>query len=598
VQAVDEYTFFADGTPKVSGATVTLTDPNTGTVVKTGTTDANGELLLTGVTEGYYQLEARADGHNASRSNILVTASQVTEVSAFLSRELISYVWTVTPTEIQDHYTFTLDVKFATDVPAPVVTIEPASIDLSTLTDDTTQINFTVTNHGLIAAEHVNLSFEDDPVWKITPLAGNVGTLAAKQSVVIPVTFRHLRASAQKSTISSRELLFADNSPGPAPGPQGKCQIDGSVDSDFQCGGTAQKRSTPVKAYNGDGDCGPLPTGYMTAPPKPSDVTEPSTSVSQNKDCSAEILRDGDKISDKNAKALPGQKINLTLKAPGGAVVKRWVVADKTFKNYDPNAQNGQLQKLKDDDLNGQEVNFYWASSGSKTVSVEYDQNGEARTATASIEVLRPTVFCFTSAGAPRVNGDNANWELALRGAFIPNLGPLDPGVEALIHIDVPEPFPAGQFEFIQLLRPFRMATHISNAKSPSPLNYHYGLDNRSPYSGPYGTDEPTTLFATYQDSPAFTDLSYLGNDPVESVVISDYYETYLLFHPPGTDSRWVPLMVWKWNWAASASVDVNGNSTSPPAHVDSGASPSGTFIFTDEFPEWSETLTNTKSSR
>ena len=279
VQAVDEFTFFAAGSPKVAGAVVTLTDPATGTVVKTGTTGANGELLLTGVTEGYYQLEARADSHNASRSNILVTASQGTEVSAFLARELISYVWTVTPTEIEDHYTFTLDVKFATDVPAPVVTIEPAAIDLSKLTEDTTQINFTVTNHGLIAAEHVNLSFEDDPVWKITPLAGNVGTLAAKQSVVIPVTFRHLRALAQKSTVSLRELLIADNSPNPAPAPQGKCEIDGKVDSDFQCGGT-QKRSAPVKAYNGDGDCGPLdPNNVLTQPLKPSDVTEPSTSV-------------------------------------------------------------------------------------------------------------------------------------------------------------------------------------------------------------------------------------------------------------------------------------------------------------------------------
>jgi phage gp36-like protein len=259
VTVVDEFTFFAEGAPKVAGAAVTLTDPATNEIVRTGTTAANGELLFTGVREGYYYIDSRAPEHTSHRSTLLVTASQVTEVSVFLAREFISYTWIVTPTEIEDHYIFVLDVTFVTNVPAPVVTVEPASIDLSTLTDEVTQMNFTITNHGLIAADHVNLSFEADVVWQITPLAGYIGTLAAQQSVVIPVTITRQSPA--------RPAGLAAPSSSTSPSPNGQCQIGGSVGYDFQCGGSAQLRSTPIIAYNGNGECSPLNNGHIIPSP-------------------------------------------------------------------------------------------------------------------------------------------------------------------------------------------------------------------------------------------------------------------------------------------------------------------------------------------
>jgi phage gp36-like protein len=320
VTVVDEFTFFAEGAPKVSGATVTLTDPATNEIVRTGTAAADGELSFTGVREGYYYIESRAAEHSSQRSTVLVTASQTTEVSVFLAREFISYTWIVTPTEIEDHYIFVLDVTFTTNVPAPVVTVEPASIDLSTLTDDVTQMNFTITNHGLIAAEHVNLSFQDDPVWKFTPLAGYIGTLAAQQSVVVPVTITHQGPA--------RPAGLAAPSSSPSPSPSGQCQIGGSVGYDFQCGGSAQLRSTPIIAYNGNGQCSPINSGNTI--PSPGVIQPPIGTAGQCQIPHLESKTVATTPSDRTRRKLGvGEEVIITLQPSSAGPVSQWSISGR-----------------------------------------------------------------------------------------------------------------------------------------------------------------------------------------------------------------------------------------------------------------------------
>jgi hypothetical protein len=318
ITVVDEFTFFAAGAPKISGATVTLTDPVTNEIVRTGTTAVNGELSFPGLREGYYYIDSRAPEHTSQPATLLVTASQVTEVSVFLAREFISYTWIVTPTEIPDRYIFVLDVKFVTNVPAPVVTVEPASIDLSTLTDEVTQLNFTITNHGLIAAEHVNLSFQNDPVWQITPLAGYVGALAAQQSVVVPVTIT--RPSP------ARPAGSAAPSSSPSPPPNGQCQIGGSVGYDFQCGGNAQLRSTPIIAYNGSGQCSPISNG--TTIPSPGVIQPPILITRACLQPHIESLTVAEVPTNRTRKTIGvGEEVYLALKpVPSGPVI--WSVTN------------------------------------------------------------------------------------------------------------------------------------------------------------------------------------------------------------------------------------------------------------------------------
>ena len=56
----------------------------------------------------------------------------------------------------EDRYEITLEADFETNVPMPVVTIEPRELDMDVLQRGLVPvINFELTNHGLIRAEDV-----------------------------------------------------------------------------------------------------------------------------------------------------------------------------------------------------------------------------------------------------------------------------------------------------------------------------------------------------------------------------------------------------------------------------------------------------------
>jgi hypothetical protein len=220
VTATDEYTYFVSGAPKVAGAKVTVSDPTTGALVVQGLTDASGRLLLPRLREGYYNLKVEADQHGQFSSTIKIDAGQTNDVQAFLPRQTASYNWTVTPTEIEGQTQITLDTTFETNVPIPVVTISPATLDLSTLTQPTTQVDLTITNHGLIAAQDVHLTFQNNILYEFTPLIQDINVLPANSALTVPVIIKKLRYPEQSITIPSVAFVRHDEDPGnPAPSP-------------------------------------------------------------------------------------------------------------------------------------------------------------------------------------------------------------------------------------------------------------------------------------------------------------------------------------------------------------------------------------------
>ena len=59
----------------------------------------------------------------------------------------------------EDRYEITLEADFETNVPMPVVTIEPRELDMDVLQRGLVPvINFKLTNHGLIRAEDVTFT--------------------------------------------------------------------------------------------------------------------------------------------------------------------------------------------------------------------------------------------------------------------------------------------------------------------------------------------------------------------------------------------------------------------------------------------------------
>nr|XP_006822956.1 PREDICTED: uncharacterized protein LOC100371179 [Saccoglossus kowalevskii] len=202
VAVEDEFTYFADGRPRVADAQIRLVNPQNG-VSLTGMTNINGTVTFYDIHEAYYTVFASAAGHS-SYSAVILASSSTPELTIFLFRVAVSYTWTVSPTTFQDSYVVTLESTFEAEIPMPVVTIEPSNIDLLPLEEGRQdKIDFIVTNHGLIAAEGVTFTLPTGhPTLEFIKLVDDLGDLAANSSIVIPVDVR-LKTSRRKRDSSS-----------------------------------------------------------------------------------------------------------------------------------------------------------------------------------------------------------------------------------------------------------------------------------------------------------------------------------------------------------------------------------------------------------
>ncbi|CCI03457.1 Calx-beta domain-containing protein [Microcystis aeruginosa] len=236
ITVVDELTFFTESAPKLKDATVILRDYITGNEVRRFTTDSTGMVSWDNLTEGYYQLEVQAKNHDSYTQTIQIKAGETEDIESFLSRQTVKYVWRVVPTEIEDKYSITIESVFETDVPIPTVTIDPPLIDLVNLqvVGQVMQVDMTITNHGLIAANDVRLNFGEHPFYKIEPLIDDIGTLGAKSSMTIPVTITRIADT-------SNELV--------------SCRIPASLTYDYSCGSNLVFKSTPIAINNVEGNC-------------------------------------------------------------------------------------------------------------------------------------------------------------------------------------------------------------------------------------------------------------------------------------------------------------------------------------------------------
>ena len=106
------------------------------------------------------RVEVRAAKHATFSSTEVVYADETVELQAFPFRQTVEYWLRVNHIEIEDRYIITVEAIFETVVPAPVVTVTPTVIDLSSLQyqGDVMQVDMTLENHGLIQAEDVILA--------------------------------------------------------------------------------------------------------------------------------------------------------------------------------------------------------------------------------------------------------------------------------------------------------------------------------------------------------------------------------------------------------------------------------------------------------
>ncbi len=207
ITAKDEFSYYADDHPNVAGAKVTLVNASDGTVVLSsigpdkkmklaapvnlaGETGGDGVFVVENVPEGVYNLELTAADHLPHKSVIQVEPGRTKEVTAFLPRELVKYTWKVEPTVIEDRYDVTLEATFETHVPAPVMTLEPLNLKLAELNYDATGkavVDYTVSNHGLIALFDCTFSIGSPDGYTCMPLITDLGVLPGNSSITVPV---------------------------------------------------------------------------------------------------------------------------------------------------------------------------------------------------------------------------------------------------------------------------------------------------------------------------------------------------------------------------------------------------------------------------
>ena len=261
VEAVDQFTFYAAGAPKLTNAAVIVRDAVTHVVVTNGLTDTGGRFFAAGVMEGHYDLEVSASKHDSFSGSRFLVAGQTNEVQAFLPRQTVQYVWKVEPTEIEDRTRISIETLFEAYVPSPVVTITPALIDLADVVGDEMQVDLQIENHGLIAAQGFRLDMPTHALWEFTPLITDVGTIPARGSLTVPLTIRRLGASGAatlKAAAVSRQSSSSD------------CNSSGDGCYSFDCGIYSFTVCVPVEFVNALKDCRPasIPNvGYVFVPP-------------------------------------------------------------------------------------------------------------------------------------------------------------------------------------------------------------------------------------------------------------------------------------------------------------------------------------------
>ncbi len=259
LEAVDEFTFYAEGAPRIADASVLLRNADTAEVVARGATDATGRFSTNGIPEGYYVAEVTATNHLTFRKTFLLSAGQENKTEAFLSRQVVRYVWTVEPVPFEDRYRITIQSQFETIVPVPVVTVEPKVIDLADMKGDIMQVNLQVSNHGLIAAQGLRLNLPQDPRFTFEPITSDLGNLAAQSTIVVPLLIRRIAPVQTVLALSFAHATLADAA-NPDPAGSEECVKTGGFLWTLLCGDRPRTYAEPIAFQNLGKDCiGPLP---------------------------------------------------------------------------------------------------------------------------------------------------------------------------------------------------------------------------------------------------------------------------------------------------------------------------------------------------
>ncbi|HEU4401580.1 MAG TPA: Ig-like domain-containing protein [Candidatus Polarisedimenticolia bacterium] len=197
----------------LDGASVWIQNLQVPTLTISRATDATGHVTFADLPAGPYQYRVQATGTEPTNGKFDVQPDQVTPLSVFMNVVYVSFEWSVTPVVLQDRYDFKLTATFETAVPAPVLVADPSRFDLILEPGATYIGEYTLTNHGLVAADDVQIAPTASPGLILETLVSGVPRLGAMQSITVP--FRLTRLGSLPAGLAGG-ASFASSARGPA----------------------------------------------------------------------------------------------------------------------------------------------------------------------------------------------------------------------------------------------------------------------------------------------------------------------------------------------------------------------------------------------
>jgi len=264
------------------------------------------------------------------------------------------------------------------------------------------------------------------------------------------------------------------------------------------------------------------------------------------------------------------------------------------FKDYTANGQTATLTDLAADDLDDETVHFYWAEG----TSVGEGVNCEVTLNLPNLESI--TAFDAFSVKEIFLHGDKESigvvkvLDFAGGGDWRIRLGdsPLEPAEGVFFECGVQDNEDGGSWHFVQTVTVGAWATK-DGTRVKEKQNGKTVLDTKYPYepspfysSGGWpGKWEADEGVANAFDSPSYPLNTPL--DPLTECRVDETFRMYVMYLPPGDESRWVPVAYWTWTWEGNA---VKTGATWTPEDLEVTEDPTvSPDTLTNQHPTWTE---------
>ncbi len=254
---------------------------------------------------------------------------------------------------------------------------------------------------------------------------------------------------------------------------------------------------------------------------------------------------------------------------------QKWLSSTPAFPNANPPTAanpNASYFELGPGILTNPTAHWYWdclPATETVTCSVQLtppDGQGPAFTvqATAKVKVMSPTYACDPYEGVVFISPDGTKMQAS------PTSDMYGHGETWFCNVQTPPLFgTGGSCYFCQIVTPGRSHTYLSGTVSCTE-NGHIGLDTIFPYDAEPG--DPYTGTGIHLGWPADNTRHRSGDSPATalydetgtrgvatSVSVTEKFNTFLMYVPPGDDVWPVPLHEIDWNWNSSASEPSSG---------------------------------------